>query len=260
MSTIDALVPGRTAGHMAAMEPTRQLSERMVLRAELVHQARQIIAHTTELTPHTAFVRTDEPLALGTTLSLRLSFPRLLAPLDLEARVVSVDPGLGHGYSAGVKLELDPSPAAGERLAWLLGEVSTDVPRDDVSRILVVEDSALMRDFIQLGADRFTRGTVRVVVDTADTAEAALEVMRGHTYDLVLVDMYLPGAMDGAQLVRTLRTTEKDLPVIGFSVGGVVARDAFLSAGADLFLDKPVMMRDVFSTLERLVVKQVRSA
>jgi CheY-like chemotaxis protein/Tfp pilus assembly protein PilZ len=245
---------------MAATESTRQLSERMVLRAELVHQARQIIAHTTELTQASVFVRTDEPLALGTSVALRLSFPRLLAPLDLEAQVVSIDPGLGHGYSAGVKLEFHANPEERERLAWLLGDVSTEVPRADVSRILVVEDSALMRDFIQLGADRFTRGSVRVVVDTADTAEAALEVMRGHTYDLVLVDMYLPGAMDGAQLVRTLRTTETDLPVIGFSVGGVVARDAFLSAGADLFLDKPVMMRDVFTTLERLVVKQARTA
>ena len=117
-----------------------------------------------------------------------------------------------------------------------------------------------MRDFIQMGADRFTRGTVRVIVDTADAAETALELMRDHTYDLVLVDLYLPGPMDGAELVRTLRTTEADLPVIGFSVGGVVARDAFLSAGADLFLDKPVMMRDVFTTLERLVLKQARSA
>ncbi|MFN0246204.1 MAG: response regulator [Kofleriaceae bacterium] len=232
----------------------------MVLRAELVHQTRQIIAHTTELTQASVFVRTDEPLALGTSVALRLSFPRLLAPLDLEAQVVSIDPGLGHGYSAGVKLEFHADPDARDRLAWLLGDVTSEVPRADVSRILVVEDSALMRDFIQLGADRFTRGTVRVVVDTADTAESALEVMRGHRYDLVLVDMYLPGAMDGAQLVRTLRTTEMDLPVIGFSVGGVVARDAFLSAGADLFLDKPVMMRDVFTTLERLVVKQARNA
>lgn len=235
-------------------------SERMVLRAELVHHARQIIAHTTELTSASVFVRTDEPLALGESVSLRLSFPRLLAPLDLDAHVVSIDPGLGHGYAAGVKLEFHAAPDARDRLAWLLGDVTTEVPRADVSRILVVEDSALMRDFIQLGADRFTRGSVRVVVDTADSAEAALDVMRGHTYDLVLVDLYLPGPMDGAALVRALRTTEADLPVIGFSVGGVVARDEFLSAGADLFLDKPVMMRDVFTTLERLVVKQGRSA
>lgn len=243
---------------MAATESTRQLSERMVLRAELVHQTRQIIAHTTELTQATVSVRTDEPLALGEIVALRLSFPRLLAPLHLDAHVVSIDPGLGHGYAAGVKLAFHAAPDEHERLAWLLGEVSTEVPLTDVSRILVVEDSALMRDFIQLGADRFTRGTVRVVVDTADNAEAALEVMRGHTYELVLVDLYLPGAMDGAELVRTLRTTEADLPVIGFSVGGIVAREAFLSAGADLFLDKPVMMRDVFTTLERLVVKQAR--
>jgi CheY-like chemotaxis protein len=235
-----------------------QLSERVVLRAELTHETRQIVAHTTELTTASVFIRTDERLAVGAIVELRLSFPRLFAPLEVEAHVVAVDPGLGHGYTAGVQLALRPSPEAHARLAWLLGDLASE--EDQVSRILVVEDSALMRDFVQLGADRFTRGSIRVVVDTADTAESALVVMQGHHYDLVLVDLYLPGVMDGAALVRVLRTMEQDLPVIGFSVGGEAAREAFMSAGADLFLDKPVMMRDVFTTLERLVVKKVRAS
>lgn len=243
---------------MAATESSTQRSERLVLRAELVHQARQIIAHTTELAQDSVFVRTDERIAIGEGVGLRLSFPGLMAPLDLDAQVISTDPGLGYGYAPGVKLAFLAAPDERDRLAWLLGDVSTDVVHDEVSNILVVEDSALVRDFIQLGADRFTRGKLRVVVHTVDSAEAALEVLGDQAYDLVLVDLFLPGAMDGAALVSTLRTTDKGLPVIGFSVGGVTARDAFLSAGADLYLDKPVMMRDVFTTLERLVIKQGR--
>ena len=72
------------------------------------------------------------------------------------------------------------------------------------------------------------------------------------------LDLFLPGALSGADLVRELRTRRVDLPVIGFSVGGTAARRAFLEAGADLFLDKPIALRDVFATLERLSVAAAR--
>lgn len=237
---------------------TSTMSERMVLRAELKLDARHIVAHTTELSPRSVFVRTDERLAIGDVVGLRLSFPRLLAPLELEGHVVATDPGLGHGYAAGVTIELVGAAEAQERLARLLDDLDTiETAASGTFRILVVEDSALMRDFIQLGAARFTRGTVQVQVDTVDAAEQALE-LDTQGYELVLVDLYLPGPMNGAELVRTLRADQPDLPVIGFSVGGEVARNEFLSAGADLFLDKPVMVKDVFSTLERLTLMRAR--
>jgi CheY-like chemotaxis protein len=116
-----------------------------------------------------------------------------------------------------------------------------------------------MRDFMQLGADRFIGSAVQVTVETTDSAEHALVYLARQSYQLVLVDLYLPGLMDGAALVRTLRETQTDLPVIGFSVGGEAARTAFLAAGADLFLDKPVVVKDVFSTLERLTLMRARS-
>jgi CheY-like chemotaxis protein len=237
---------------------TSTTSERMVLRAELLHDTRHIVAHTTELSPRSVFVRTDERLAIGDVVGLKLSFPRLLAPLELEGQVVATDPGLGHGYAAGVTLALAGTTEAHERLARLLDDLDAiETTASGTFHVLVVEDSVLMRDFIQLGAGRFTRGDVEVVVETVDTAERALE-LSAQRYDLVLVDLYLPGEMDGAALVRRLRAEQPDLPVIGFSVGGESARTAFLAAGADLFLDKPVMVKDVFSTLERLTLMRAR--
>lgn len=241
------------------MSSTQSTAERMVLRAELVHEARQIIAHTTEINSTSVVIRTDEPMALGDRVAMRLSFPRLFEPLSLDAKVVAVDPGLGHGYGAVVRFDYRAAAAECARLAWLLGDgMAKDARR--FARILVIEDSALVRDFVQFSADRFSSGNVRVVVDATDTAEAGLALLDTTTYDLVLVDLYLPGTMDGAAVVRNARATEPDLPVIGFSVGGITAREAFLSAGADLFLEKPVTIRDVFTTLERLVLKKDRAA
>lgn len=231
--------------------------ERMVLRAELVRGATSVVGHTTELTARTMFVRTDEPFAVGEAVTVRLSFPRLLPLIELEAHVTSIDPGLGHGYAPGVTLGFPEGSAGHARLVRLFGSLD-GLAVAGPYRILVVEDSPLMRDFMQLGAERFTVGALQVVVDTVDTAEVALEQLRTVRYELLLADLYLPGVIDGATLVREVRAAEADLPVIGFSVGGAAARAAFLAAGADLFLDKPVMVKDVFATIERLRLMHAR--
>lgn len=223
------------------------MSERIVLRAELLQGDRRITAHTTEVSPTCAFVRTDEPLDLGAEVVLRLSFPRLFAPLELPAHVASRAAGSGPGYYAGFTLEF----AADDRLARL--DVRSEEPSPTAGcRILLIEDSAMMRDIVEHSASAFSR-TFQIVTDSAETAEAGLEMVAQKTFELAIVDLYLAGRLDGADFVRELRARKLDLPVIGFSVGGTKARLAFLDAGADLFLDKPVMLRDVFTTLERLV-------
>jgi CheY-like chemotaxis protein len=229
-------------------------SERIVLRAELVIDGRRLVAHTTEITARSAFVRTDEQLTVGEDVTLRLSFPRLLAPVELDAKVLAFDPGSGHGYVAGVMLEFARESDA---IARLLAAPPTPAPGGSC-RVLVVEDSAVMRDMVQLGAERYSGRPMRVIADTADRVEAALALIDEHAYDLAMVDLYLPGGLSGAELVRGLRARGSDLPVIGFSVGGASAREEFLAAGADLFLDKPVVLRDVFGTLERLMLSRFK--
>ena len=235
--------------------------ERMVLRADVSHAQREIVAHTTELTRESVVIRTDEPLSLGDLVSLRLSFRQLLAPLQLAARVIAREPGSGFGYFPGVTLAFDtPTEEQQEHLAQLVGAYDGErLGERPVCRVLLVEDSALMRDFVKIGTDRFVDGRVQVVVDTVGTVEQALEMLGTYTYALALVDLFLPGDMNGDGLVRTIRQRGLDqLAVIGFSVGGAAARAAFLEAGADLYLDKPVMMKDLFTTVERLTLLNAR--
>jgi CheY-like chemotaxis protein len=237
------------------------ICERMVLRADLSHDEREIVAHTTELTPESVVIRTDEPLSLGDTVSLRLSFRQLLAPVELAARVIAREPGSGFGYNPGVTLAFDtPTTEQQEHLARLVGAVDAlRLTEKPVCRVLLVEDSALMRDFVKIGTERFVDRLVQVVVDTADTVENALSMLEKQTYTLALVDLYLPGGMNGDDLVRTIRGRGLDqLAVIGFSVGGAAARTALLDAGADLFLDKPVMLKDLFATVARLTLLNAR--
>lgn len=220
--------------------------ERMVLRAELVHEHRHIVAHTTALSATSVVVRTDERIALGSTVTLRLSFPRLFAMLEVTAQVVARDAGSGHGYYAGFALEF----AESHRLARLL-DADRAHQRDRPFRILLVEDSPVMCDVVAQSAATFSQ-TFQIVTSPAHGADAALALTARESFDLAIVDLFLPGDRGGDALVRELRVREPDLPVIGFSVGGPKARQAFLDAGADVFLDKPIAVRDVFATLERL--------
>jgi len=226
--------------------------ERMVLRAELLHESRRIIAHTTAVGPSSVFVRTDELIDLGAKVQLRLSFPRLFAPVQLSARVASREAGSGHGYYAGFMLAF----ASEERLSELQRR-EDDSPVTGSFRLLLVEDSAIMCSIVEQSAATFSP-TFRIATMSADRAEAALTLIEREVFDLAVIDLFLAGTLNGAELVRELRKTQPDLPVIGFSVGGAKARTAFLGAGADLFLDKPIALRDVFATLERLSAAATR--
>jgi CheY-like chemotaxis protein len=235
--------------------------ERLLLRAVFSRATRRIVAHTTEVGEQFAFVRTDEDLSIGEGLRLELSFPRLLPPVEVDATVVAKELGSGPGYLAGVRVAFANS--TGDRLErfsrLLAGPSEPDAAAGPSSwrRILVVEDSAVIREFVEVGASRFfDPGRTRVSLDTAESAEDAWVLVERERYDLALVDLYLPGAKTGADLVRHIRAQDglEDLPVVGFSVGGKAARDEFFAAGADLFLEKPVMVRDLFGTLERLAL------
>ena len=80
-------------------------------------------------------------------------------------------------------------------------------------------------------------------VDFAGTGDAAVSAVDRGGYDLVLMDVTLPG-MDGlaaTRAIRALRGNAADVPVIGIS-GRTDAGDeaAALAAGMSAFLAKPV--------------------
>ena len=74
-------------------------------------------------------------------------------------------------------------------------------------RILLVDDDALMRRSLAFNLERS-----RFSVQTAATAEDALEIVRQNRPNLILLDIGLPG-MDGLEALRKLRD-ELGIPVI----------------------------------------------
>src|SRR3954470_8908237 len=120
-------------------------------------------------------------------------------------------------------------------------------------RILLVEDDVKLARAVAQGLRAHA-----YAVDVADTAPAALSRAGVYEYDLVLLDVMLPGG-DGFTVCRTLRARGLHAPVLMLT-----ARDAVddrirgLDAGADDYLPKPFDFGELLARLRALVRRAPR--
>ena len=95
-------------------------------------------------------------------------------------------------------------------------------------------------------------------VDTADSLEAAAELISQKPYRCAVVDLRLSGtnAREGFEAVKMLRKHNRDCKIIvltAYARDG--AREQAFSSGADYFMEKPTSpleVRDVFQSLGAL--------
>jgi CheY-like chemotaxis protein len=91
-------------------------------------------------------------------------------------------------------------------------------------------------------------------VDFAGTGDGAVTAVNRGGYDLVLMDLMLPG-MDGlaaTRAIRALRGEAAQVPVIGIS-GHADEQKAALAAGMNAFLAKPVSPAALAQTVGKFV-------
>lgn len=95
-----------------------------------------------------------------------------------------------------------------------------------------------------------------IAMAEADSGEQGLELIEAHPFEVVLLDLRMPG-MDGFGVIERLRArtdAKAKLPVVVITADTAVdLRDRCLAAGADEVLFKPVAMESLFDTIVRVL-------
>jgi len=122
-------------------------------------------------------------------------------------------------------------------------------------RILVVEDNERLSSVIaKLLADG------GFAVDVAPDGDSALAALRLAGYDLVLLDLTLPG-IDGLAVLRRMRSDHLATPVVVVTARSeVVQRVQLLDAGADDYLVKPFSMDELIARVRAVLRRPAHMA
>lgn len=90
-------------------------------------------------------------------------------------------------------------------------------------------------------------------VDVAMTGQEAIDKVRGHTYDLILLDIQLPD-MNGFEVAKTLH--EEDLviqtPIVALTANVIKKREEYLQNGMDDIIAKPIKKSRVIEVFNEL--------
>ena len=143
--------------------------------------------------------------------------------------------------------EIQVTATRTEEAVLMLDSVpSSTSPAARVARVLVVEDNPANR---RVAAKILELGGYEVHV--ADSGPSALVNVACESYDLLLLDMELPG-INGLDVLKRLRARYGDevRAVVLTANATAEARELCLAAGVDGFLTKPISARTFLTTIE----------
>src|SRR6184192_765649 len=115
-------------------------------------------------------------------------------------------------------------------------------------RILVVEDEDKVSRFVVRGltAERFA-------VDVARDGKSGLELAQTYQYDLLILDLMLPG-LSGGEVLRRIRKTNSQVPVLILTARDAVGdKVEHFEAGADDYLTKPFAFAELLVRVKALL-------
>lgn len=114
-------------------------------------------------------------------------------------------------------------------------------------RILVIEDDPTVGQYVKRGLEEH-----RWAVDLATDGEEGERRASSEAYDLIVLDMRLPGK-SGLDVLRTLRARGFERPVLVLTAQDAVdAKVATLRAGADDYVTKPFAFEELLARVEAL--------
>lgn len=206
-----------------------------------------------EVTESSAFVMTEALPPVGAEVDLELRFASR-TNVSLRGIVTQVRLSLEPGVPAGFSVDFAGEPAELAKIAALIGEPPSDSPRR-ASRplnLLHVERQLLLRDMFAYAVKRYfgSRGLAVELVQAAGLTGARAAIEAGGL-DAMILD-YDANDVTGDEIARYTRAhAGSRCWIVGVGTS-TESRDRMLESGADVFLRKPLVLRDLLYSLELL--------
>lgn len=114
-------------------------------------------------------------------------------------------------------------------------------------RIAYVEDNAINLALVE----RVTRMLQHEVVNYEE-GEEALVALSNQTFDLILMDIELAGALSGLEVVTQLRQAGMTTPIVALTAYAMAGdRERILKVGCNEYLPKPIPIAQFIELLKR---------
>ncbi len=115
-------------------------------------------------------------------------------------------------------------------------------------RVLLIEDEEKVTRFVARGLQ-----AERLAVDTAKDGREGLDMALINPYDIVIMDLMLPG-LEGTEVLKRLRRSNKEVPVLVLTArDGIADKIANFEAGADDYLTKPFAFAELLVRVKALL-------
>jgi CheY-like chemotaxis protein len=100
--------------------------------------------------------------------------------------------------------------------------------KQTMSEILVIEDNDIMQDLLKLMMEKEGHA-----VKTAENGLIAIDLLKKHTFDLVITDLIMP-VKGGLEIIQLLQNTRPYIPIIAISGGAHISSDVYLDIAKDI--------------------------
>ena len=140
-----------------------------------------------------------------------------------------------------------PSIKIGNRLRFDKQQIDGWVlqrTKGGLSHILVIDDAPAVVQLIKGGLEMHGHN-----VTTAQSGPEALEIFTRKRFNLIFLDLVMPG-LDGSELFKRIREVDKDVPVVivtGYPDSEVMARA--MEYGPFLVIKKPFVINDILEAV-----------
>jgi len=159
----------------------------------------------------------------------------------------------------GGKLDVESEPGIGSRFHFTLTFETAEqkissapgilLPQTDIDirgiRVLIVEDNLINATILKSFLKKW-----EIQIKEAENGVHALEMLKYHSFDLILMDLEMP-EMDGYTAIKIIRKTDKVTPILAFTASLLENMETILTeAGFNDYVLKPYRPADLRAKIE----------